>query len=315
MSRVGKIYHEGKVTVREVGLRDGLQLVKSWPNTRQKSDWLMAESSAGIRHFELGSFLPLQKFPQFSDIKKLIEIIDGIEDTYSSALTLNERGASDALLTKVDELVCVVSATEEHSQANMRRSRSQAIQIVNRVCQMRDDTAPEKIVNAGIAMAFGCSISGDVNTNEVIGIAEACLEAGADMVCVADTVGYAAPAQVQEVVSGVRRLSQNFPIVAHLHDTRGMAIANASAALGSGASVLDGSLGGLGGCPFAPGATGNVVTEDLIYLCERMGFTTGVDLDALLLAREVLEGAMPNEEFYGALIKAKAPQNINWRAM
>ena len=146
-------------------------------------------------------------------------------------------------------------------------------------------------------MAFGCSISGRVKPVEVIRLAEACLEAGADIVGVADTVGYAAPAQVQEIVSEIRKLVKEFPLIIHLHDTRGMAIANASAALDSGANVIDGSLGGLGGCPFAPGATGNVVTEELVYLCERMGFETGIDLEALLLVREMAEAAMPKEIF------------------
>ena len=314
MIRASQIYPRNKITIREVGLRDGLQLVKSWPNTQQKSKWLTAESNAGIRHFEIGSFLPVQNFPQFFDIKQLIEIIDGLDGVHSCALTLNEHGASDALLTKVNELVCVVSATEEHSQANMRRSRDQAIDLVSSISKMRDMDAPDKLINVGIAMAFGCSISGHVNSAEVISLAESCLDAGADIIGIADTVGYAGPKQIQELVSGVRRLSQDFPLVVHLHDTRGMAIANASAALDAGANALDGSLGGLGGCPFAPGATGNVVTEDLIYLCERMGFATGIDLEALLLVHEIVKASMPNEELYGALRKAKAPQNMNWRA-
>ena len=314
MSRVSAIYPSDKITIREVGLRDGLQLVKSWPDTKQKSKWLVSESNAGVKHFEIGSFLPKQKFPQFSDINELIEIIDGINGVYSSALTMNERGASDAFITKVDELVCVVSATEEHSQANMRRSQNQAIDLISHISKVRDVTAPDKIINAGISMAFGCSISGHVKPVDVIGLAESCLDAGADIVGIADTVGYAGPTQIQELVSGVRRLSQDFPLIVHLHDTRGMAIANAAAALDAGANALDGSLGGLGGCPFAPGATGNVVTEDLIYLCERMGFSTGIDLEALMLVREIAETAMPNEELHGALRKARVPQNMNWRA-
>ena len=314
MSGVSEIYPNDGVTIREVGLRDGLQLVKSWPDTQQKMEWIIAESKAGIQHYELGSFLPAKHFPQFSDVNDLIEIVNGLDGAHSSALTLNEHGAIDALRTSVNELVCVVSATEAHSQANMRRSRKQAIDLLARIAKMRDDTAPDKLVNAGIAMAFGCSISGRVKPVEVIRLAEACLEAGADIVGVADTVGYAAPAQVQEIVSEIRKLVKEFPLIIHLHDTRGMAIANASAALDSGANVIDGSLGGLGGCPFAPGATGNVVTEDLVYLCERMGFETGIDLEALLLVREMAEAAMPKENFHGALYRARAPKNMNWRA-
>ena len=314
MSGVSEIYPNDGVTIREVGLRDGLQLVKSWPDTQQKMEWIIAESKAGIQHYELGSFLPAKHFPQFSDVNDLIEIVNGLDGAHSSALTLNEHGAIDALRTSVNELVCVVSATEAHSQANMRRSRKQAIDLLARIAKMRDDTAPDKLLNAGIAMAFGCSISGRVKPVEVIRLAEACLEAGAEIVGVADTVGYAAPAQVQEIVFEIRKLAKEFPLIIHLHDTRGMAIANASAALDSGANVIDGSLGGLGGCPFAPGATGNVVTEDLVYLCERMGFETGIDLEALLLVREMAEAAMPKENFHGALYRARAPKNMNWRA-
>ncbi len=276
MSGVSEIYPLDGVTIREVGLRDGLQLVKSWPDTQHKSQWVLVESKEGIQHYE--------------------------------------HGAIDALLTTVNKLVCVISATEAHSQANMRRSREKAIDLVARIAKMRDDTAPDKLVNAVIAMAFGCSISGRVKPVEVIRLAEACLDAGADIVEVADTVGYAAPAQVQEMVSEIRKLAKEFPLVIHLHDTRGMAIANASAALDADANVIDGSLGGRGGCTFAPGASGNVVTEDLVCLCERMGFATGIDLEALLLVREMAEAAMPKENFHGALYKARAPKKMSWRA-
>ena len=143
MSGVSEIYPNDGVTIREVGLRDGLQLVKSWPDTQQKMEWIIAESKAGIQHYELGSFLPAKHFPQFSDVNDLIEIVNGLDGAHSSALTLNEHGAIDALRTSVNELVCVVSATEAHSQANMRRSRKQAIDLLARIAKMRDDTAPD----------------------------------------------------------------------------------------------------------------------------------------------------------------------------
>ncbi len=314
MSGVSEIYPINGVTIREVGLRDGLQLVKSWPDTQQKSERVIAESKAGIQRYKLGSFLPAKHFAQFADVNDLIEIVNRLDGVHLSALTLNEHGAIDAVLTTVNELMCMVSATEAHSQANMRRSREKAIDLVGRIAKLRDSTAQDKLVNAGIAMASGCSISRRVKPVEVIRLAEACLDAGADKVGVADTVGYAAPAQVQEMVSEIRKLAKEFPLIINLHDTRGIAIANASAALDAGANVSDGSLGGLGGCPFAPGTTGNVVTEDLVHLCERMGFATGIDLEALLLVREMAEAAMPKENFHGVLYKARAPKNMNWRA-
>ena len=195
------------------------------------------------------------------------------------ALALNERGVNEALASGVAEVATVVSATEEHSQANANRSRDQAIANVKRLCELRDASAHKPIVNAAISMALGCSIAGPVDPKEVIKLVEKCLEAGVDFVAIADTVGYAGPKQVGELTKAIVKLSGSKPVCVHLHDTRGMGIANASAALDAGARILDGSLGGLGGCPFAPGATGNVVFEDLVFLCESKGFATGIDID------------------------------------
>ena len=314
MSRLEDIYPADRVTLREVGLRDGLQLVRTWPDTGTKRAWLAAEHAAGVRHFEIGSFLPATRFPQFADVQAMIGAVSALDGARSAALALNERGADEALATAVDEIVCVISATEEHSQANMRRSRAEAVALAGRISRMRDEAAPCRIVNAGISMAFGCSIAGAVDPSEVMRLAEACLEAGADIVGLAATVGYAGPRQVGELCRSMQRLCGDRPFSIHLHDTRGMGMANAAAALDNGARVLDGSLGGLGGCPFAPGATGNAVFEDLVFLCETMGFATGIDLAGLREARAIAEAAMPGEAFYGALSRAGPPQNMHWRA-
>jgi hydroxymethylglutaryl-CoA lyase len=201
----------------------------------------------------------------------------------------------------------VVSATEEHSQANANRSRESAIANVRRLCDLRDASSHKPIVNAAISMALGCSIVGPVDPNEVIRIAEKLFEVGVDMVAVADTVGYAGPKQVGELTRAVVRIAGPKPVCVHLHDTRGMGIANASAALDAGARVLDGSLGGLGGCPFAPGATGNVVFEDLVFLCESKGFATGIDIERLVAVRAILRSEMPGEALYGGLARAGLP--------
>jgi hydroxymethylglutaryl-CoA lyase len=156
-------------------------------------------------------------------------------------------------------------------------------------------------------MALGCSIAGPVDPKEVMKLVEKCLEAGVDFVAVADTVGYAGPKQVGELTGTVVKLSGAKPVCIHLHDTRGMGIANASAALDAGARILDGSLGGLGGCPFAPGATGNVVFEDLAFLCESKGFATGIDIEKLVAVRSILKAEMPNEPLYGGLARAGLP--------
>ncbi|HWX06606.1 MAG TPA: hydroxymethylglutaryl-CoA lyase, partial [Bradyrhizobium sp.] len=218
-----------------------------------------------------------------------------------------ERGVNEALASGVAEIATVVSATEEHSRANANRSREQAIANVKRLCELRDASPHRPIVNAAISMALGCSITGPVDPNEVIKLVEKCLEAGVDFVAVADTVGYAGPKQVGELTSAVVKLSGAKPVCVHLHDTRGMGIANASAALDAGARILDGSLGGLGGCPFAPGATGNVVFEDLVFLCESKGFSTGIDIEKLVAVRAILRAEMPGETLYGGLARAGLP--------
>ena len=307
MTDVRKIYPEGRVALREVGLRDGLQLVKSFPSTTAKQRWVREEYAAGVRHFEVGSFLPAKTFPQFVDVRDVVATVASLPGAHGIALALNERGVNEALASRVAEIASVVSATEEHSQANANRSREAAIANVRRLCELRDATAHRPIVHAAISMALGCSISGAVDPAEVLRLVEKCFEAGADAVGIADTVGYAGPKQVGDLTKAAVKLAGAKPICVHLHDTRGMGIANAAAALDEGARILDGSLGGLGGCPFAPGATGNVVFEDLVFLCESKGFATGIDIERLIAVRAILRESMPGESLYGGLARAGLP--------
>ncbi|HWX61175.1 hydroxymethylglutaryl-CoA lyase [Bradyrhizobium sp.] len=307
MSLLQKVYPEGRVVLREVGLRDGLQLVKTFPSTEAKRRWLAEEHAAGVRHFEVGSFLPAKTFAQFADVREMVRAVAALPGAHGVALVLNERGVNEALESGVGEIASVVSATEEHSQANARRSRESAIANIRRLCELRDAAAHGPIVHAAISMALGCSIAGAVDPNEVLRLVEKCLEAGVDAVGIADTVGYAGPKQVGDLTKAAVRLAGKKPICVHLHDTRGMGIANASAALDAGARVLDGSLGGLGGCPFAPGATGNVVFEDLVFLCESKGFETGIDIEKLVAVRAILREEMPNEPLFGGLARAGLP--------
>jgi len=307
MTDVRKIYPEGRVTLREVGLRDGLQLVKTFPSTTAKQRWVREEYAAGVRHFEVGSFLPAKTFPQFVDVRDVVATVASLPGAHGIALALNERGVNEALASHVAEIASVVSATEEHSQANANRSREAAIANVRRLCELRDATAHRPIVHAAISMALGCSISGAVDPAEVLRLVERCFEVGADVVGIADTVGYAGPKQVGDLTKAAVKLAGAKPICVHLHDTRGMGIANAAAALDEGARILDGSLGGLGGCPFAPGATGNVVFEDLVFLCESKGFATGIDIERLITVRAILRESMPGESLYGGLARAGLP--------
>jgi hydroxymethylglutaryl-CoA lyase len=307
MTRVSDVYPDNRISLREVGLRDGLQLVKTIPSTAAKQRWMRDEYGAGVRHFEVGSFLPAKTFPQFADVRDIVKTIASLPGAHGIALALNERGVNEALESGVAEIATVVSATEEHSQANANRSRESAIANVKRMCDLRDASAHRPIVNAAISMALGCSITGAVDPKEVLKLVEKCIEAGVDFVAIADTVGYAGPKQVGELTAAAVKLSGAKPVCVHLHDTRGMGIANASAALDAGARILDGSLGGLGGCPFAPGATGNVVFEDLVFLCESKGFRTGIDIEKLIGVRGILRSEMPGETLYGGLARAGLP--------
>jgi hydroxymethylglutaryl-CoA lyase len=314
MTRVQDVYPEGRVSLREVGLRDGLQLVKTIPSTAAKQRWMRDEYGAGVRVFEVGSFLPAKTFPQFVDVREIVATIAGLPGAHGVALALNERGVNEALASGVAEIATVVSATEEHSQANANRSRESAIANVKRMCDLRDASAHKPLVNAAISMALGCSITGAVDPKEVLKLVDKCLEAGVDFVAIADTVGYSGPKQVGELTRAAVKLSGSKPVCVHLHDTRGMGIANASAALDAGARILDGSLGGLGGCPFAPGATGNVVFEDLAFLCESKGFATGIDIEKLIGVRGILRSEMPGETLYGGLARAGLPSGTAAKA-
>jgi hydroxymethylglutaryl-CoA lyase len=307
MTRIQEVYPDDQVSLREVGLRDGLQMVKTFPSTVAKQRWIRDEYGAGVRHFEVGSFLPAKTFPQFVDVRDMVKTVASLPGAHGVALTLNERGVNEALASGVAEVATVVSATEEHSHANAHRSRAEAIANVRRLCELRDASAHRPLVNAAISMALGCSMTGAVDPKEVMRLVEKCLKAGVDFVAIADTVGHAGPRQVAELTKAIVKLSGKKPVCVHLHDTRGMGIANASAALDAGARILDGSLGGLGGCPFAPGATGNVVFEDLVFLCESKGFATGIDIDKLVAVRSILRSEMPNEALYGGLARAGLP--------
>lgn len=316
MSRaaVFKAYPEGRVAIREVGLRDGLQLTEAWPSTAQKLDWIRREHAAGIRYFEVGSFLPADKVPRFADVRDVIAAVDELGDAHGVALALNQRGASDALATPVPEITVVLSASQAHNEANVRRTQEQSLAEIANVVKLRDESGRDTIINVGIAMSFGCSISGEVSEDAVMRMVDRCFEAGVDMVGLADTVGFAGPRQIASLCGRMERRLEGLPFVMHLHDTRGMGIANAAAALDAGCRVLDASLAGLGGCPFAPGATGNVVLEDLIYLAETKGFDTGIDVEKIIEIRALLAEALPGEALYGGLARSGPPKTLNWRA-
>lgn len=300
-------YPSDRLVIREVGLRDGLQLTKSWPSTAHKRDWLRHEHAAGLRHFEVGSFLPADRVPRFADVRDVIAEVAALPEAHGIALALNKRGAQDALASGVGEVTVVISASEAHNQANVRRTRDQSLAEIAETARLRRELNSPALLSVGIAMAFGCSLSGEVSPDAVMRLVERCFQAGADMVGLADTVGYAGPDQVTELCRRMERAHGPRPYSIHLHDTRGLGLANVAAALDAGCRVLDASLGGLGGCPFAPGASGNIVTEDLVFLAETKGFATGIDLSALIASRDIVAEALPETPLHGALAQAGPP--------
>ncbi len=307
MTILNDIYPAEGVSLREVGLRDGLQLVQSIPSTEAKKSWIAQEYAAGVRHFEVGSFLSHEKYPMFADVTEMITFVDQLPGAHSAALCLNKRGVMDALQTSVGEISYVISATEEHNNANLNRSRADTLLDIRTLCRLRDGSDHKPLVSVGIAMSFGCSLAGAVPPEDVLELAEACYSTGVDIVSLADTVGYAGPAQVTAMIQALHDRVGNKPIGIHLHDTRGLGLANAAAALGEGVRILDGALGGLGGCPFAPNATGNIVFEDLVFLAQTYGFAKEINIEALVKIRHLMAEEMPTEVLYGAMAKAGLP--------
>ena len=298
------------VLVREVGLRDGLQIHPSFMPTEAKLAWVRAEAAAGVPEIEVTSYVPAKLIPQFVDAETLsIESLK-IPSLVVAALIPNARGAERGFDLKVHKLNFVMSVSKTHNEKNVRRSREESLADFARICAMRDAIEPSarpKIVG-GLSTALGCSYEGPVSTKSVLHYAEALLKAGADEIVVADTVGVATPKLVRSTFEQVIKLAGDVPVGAHFHDTRGTGLANVLAALEAGCSRFDASLAGLGGCPFAPGATGNIVMDDLCFMLDGMGLRTGVDLEALVAVRDIVTESLPDIEMHGGLARAGLPK-------
>lgn len=301
-----------EVILREVGLRDGLQSVSTFFETADKLDWIRQEAAAGVAEIEVTSYVPPKLLPQFVDAETVTTESMRIPGLTVAALVPNARGAQRGLELGVHKINFVMSVSETHNMKNVRRSREDSLadfrHIVEQVRAQPSDRRP--VLCGGLATALGCSYEGDVPVNDVVRYAVALAEAGADEIIVPDTVGYANPALVRRVFKAVLAEVGHLPVAAHFHDTRGTGMANLLAALESGVRAFDASLAGLGGCPFAPGATGNIVMEDAAYMLESMGVDTGIDLNALLEVRKVLQRALPDTPLYGGLAKAGLPRGF-----
>ncbi len=301
------------VWVREVGTRDGLQSIATIFSTATKLEWIRLEAAAGMPEIEVGSFVPPKLLPQMADSAAVVAGAKRIAGLRVSVLVPNLRGAENAMAAGADQLNYVLSVSEAHSQANVRRSVQESIDDFARIIEYRNAHPEYRSIRiaGGLATAFGCTIAGSVPVSDVLGAARAFVELGADELAVADTVGYGNPAQCRQIFREVLAIAGDVPVAAHFHDTRGLGLANVDAALDVGIRRFDASLGGLGGCPYAPGASGNIVMDDLVFMLEAMGLATGVDLDGLLEARRYMEQHLGGEPTRGAYARAGAPKGFS----
>ena len=300
------------VWVREVGTRDGLQSIQTQFSTEDKLAWIEREANAGIPEIEVGSFVPAKLLPQMADTAEVVAGALLNQSLTVSVLVPNLRGAQAGMASGAHQLNFPLSVSEMHSQANLRKSVGEAIDDFANVLAYRRDK-PEFSgvrVGVGLATAFGCTIAGHVPLSDVLSAAEKVLAVGPDEIAVADTVGYGNPRQCREIFREILAIAGDIPVAAHFHDTRGLGLANVDAALDVGVRRFDSSLGGLGGCPYAPGASGNVVTDDLVFMLEAMGMKTGVDLDALLQTRDFMASKLTDEPTFGAIANAGVPKGF-----
>lgn len=300
------------VSVHEVGTRDGLQSISTFVPTEVKKSWCSAEFHAGVREIEVCSLVPVKLIPQFADAGEVVRHALALEGLTVAALVPNLKGAEKAAELGVHKINYVISVSESHNRANVRRSTEESAVDFERIvalCRSRPKEA-RPVVVGGLATALGCTMEGKVPEDRVRRLAVRLAEAGADEIILADTVGYGDPAAVRRLFGAVRRDLGAVPVTAHFHDTRGLGLANVLAALDVGVRAFDASLAGLGGCPYAPGASGNISTEDLVFMLESMGLKTGVNLEKLLAVRETVCAALGDQPFHGAIAKAGLPKGF-----
>lgn len=293
------------ILISEVGPRDGLQSIDRVMPTEDKKAWIAAEAAAGVREIEVGSFVPPTLLPQMADTAEVVAFARTIPGLNVVALVPNAKGAARAVEAGVHGMSIPFSMSETHSIKNVRKDHAAMLDEVRAVVQIADAAGVHFAV--GLSTAFGCTMEGPVSEDQIVRLASACAEAGVMEFSLSDTTGYANPAQVRRLVKAVRGAVGDRLTTLHLHNTRGLGLANVLAGLDEGITTFDSSLGGLGGCPFAPGASGNIVTEDLVFMLEAMGVDTGIDLPALLKVREIVATALPGEPLYGFTPDAGLP--------
>jgi hydroxymethylglutaryl-CoA lyase len=299
-----------RAVIREMGLRDGLQSIATVLPTRHKLEWIRLAYESGQREIEVGSFVPARLLPQLADTAEVLAFAKTLPALQASVLVPNLKGAERAIEGEAHLMLVPLSASHAHSLANLRKTPDDVVAEIARIRAARDSAGSRTLIEVGISTAFGCTIQGAVDPAEVLRLVKAVLDAGVDRVSLADTVGYADPAMVKALFELVLPVAGDKLNCGHFHDTRGLGLANVYAALQMGITRFDACLGGIGGCPHAPGASGNVATEDLAYMLASMGIQTGQAFDGLLALRAKLAKWLEGETLHGTLWRAGLPKTM-----
>lgn len=300
--------YPAQAVIREVGLRDGLQSIQTILPTDRKCEWIRLAYEAGQREIEVGSFVPPALMPQLADTAQVLAFAKTLPGLHASVLIPNLKGAERALEQGADLMILPLSASHRHSLANLRKTPDDVVAEMGRICAARDASGSKTLIEGGVGTAFGCTIQGEVPVDEVLRLLQALLDAGADRVSLADTVGYADPLSVSRLFEKALRIAGDRFCCGHFHDTRGLALANVYAALQLGVKRFDASLAGIGGCPHAPGASGNASTEDLAFMLKAMHVDTGLDIERLLDLRARVAGWLEGEQTHGSLWRSGLPK-------
>lgn len=300
------------ILISEVGPRDGLQSIARAMPTEAKIRWVRAMAEAGLAEIEVGSFVPAKLLPQMADTAQVVADALTISGLSVVALAPNLKGAVLAFASGAHRVSMPVSVSLSHSMANINMTPEQAISQVRAVAAHRATLPDARGLEVGLSTAFGCAVEGMVSEDRVIALAVMAAEAGADSVGLSDTTGMGNPAQVKRLFTRLHAALGDKAGGAHFHNTRGQGLANVWAAIEVGVTTFDASQGGIGGCPYAPGATGNIVTEDLVFMLEAAGLRTGIDIEKLIAARMIIREALPGEALYGHVADAGLPTGFRY---
>jgi len=301
------------IQISEVGPRDGLQSIQTIMSTEAKKRWIKAQHDAGTTEIEVGSFVPAKILPQLADTSTVTQYAASLDGLIVAVLAPNLHGVKAAVENGANKISIPFSMSESHSIKNVNKTHEQMLQEIQRCVDYIQsvDTNQRPTLEVGLSTAFGCTIEGKVPESTVVKMAEAVIDIGVNEVGLSDTTGVGNPAQLKRLTQGIwQHCGRDALNGVHLHNTRGQGLANALMAVELGITTLDSSLGGIGGCPWAPGASGNIVTEDLVFMLESMGLNTGINIEKLMHVRSLVQTALPHESLYGFTPEAGLP--IAW---